>query len=304
MPDSSDFIPGSHYAFPNPIPAADTGAVRRQFRDLAYAGLSTAQKLDLYLPDGGGPHPLIISVHGGAFMGGDKGDTQVTPMLAGLERGYAVASINYRMSGEALFPVLIQDAKAAVRWLRAHAGEYSLDPLRFAAWGGSAGGWQVLMLGVTGGTAEFSDPCLPIAPESDAVQAVVAWFPPTNFLKMDEHLAASGFAPRAEEAHSGADSPESLLLGGKISEIPAAVRAANPETYLHPAIPPMLLQHGTGDRVVPHQQSVEFAEKASRITPPGRVQVDLLPGAGHADDRFGAADNVQRVLDWLDQCLK
>jgi acetyl esterase/lipase len=303
MGDTSEFVPGSHYAFPNPIPAADTGAVRGQYRDLAYAGLSPAQKLDLYLPDGGGPHPLIISVHGGAFMGGDKGDIQVVPMLAGLERGYAVASINYRMSGEALFPALIQDAKAAVRWLRAHAGQYHLDPLRFAAWGGSAGGWQVLMLGVTGGTPEFSDPRLPHAGQSDQVQAVVAWFPPTNFLKMDEHLAASGLAPSAEEAHSGANSPESLLLGGKITAIPAAVRAANPETYLHPAIPPMLLQHGTGDFIVPYQQSVEFAEKASRIAAAGRVQVELLPGAMHADQRFGAADNVSRVLDFLDAAL-
>jgi len=303
MTDSHEFTPGSHYAFPNPIPAAPSDTVRRKFLDLPYAPLSRAQKLDLYLPEGEGPHPLIISIHGGAFMGGDKADAQLTPMLAGLGRGYAIASINYRMRGEALFPALIQDAKAAVRWLRAHAAEYHLDPRRFAAWGGSAGGWQVLMLGVTGGRPEFFDPQLGNETVNDSVQAVIAWFPPTNFLKMDAHLAASGLAPLPEEAHGGVNSPESLLLGAKISDIPERVRQADPSTYLHPAIPPILLQHGSGDAIVPYQQSLEFAEKAVPIAGPERVLLDLLPGAGHGDERFNAPGNVARVLDFLSHCL-
>jgi acetyl esterase/lipase len=160
------------------------------------------------------------------------------------------------------------------------------------------------MLGVTGGTPAFADPRPGQIDSSDQVQAVVAWFPPTNFLKMDELLAASGLAPRDEEAHSGANSPESLLLGKRITEIPEQVRAANPETYIHPAIPPMLLQHGTGDEIVPYQQSVEFTEKARQTAGPGRIQLDLLGGAGHGDDRFGAAENVNRVLDFIDASLK
>jgi acetyl esterase/lipase len=302
MPDSTDFVPGSHYAFQNPIPPANAGAARLAGRDLAYAGLSKAQRLDLYLPEGAGPHPLIISVHGGAFMGGDKADQQLQPMLAGLARGYAVASINYRMSGEAIFPALIQDAKAAVRWLRAHAAAYDLDPDRFAAWGGSAGGWQVLMMGVTGGAPVFAWGGMPHTEQSDRLQAVVAWFPPTNFIKMDAHLAESGLAPAPEEAHSGANSPESLLIGAKIDTVPELVRDTDPATYLHPAVPPMLLQHGTGDFIVPYQQSVEFGAAAERLAP-GRVRVELLAGAGHGDERFGAPDNVARVLDFLDQNL-
>src|SRR5512137_108243 len=94
----------SHYGITEQPPAADTSFVKRRFLDIAYAGLSPSQKLDIYLPDeGSGPFPVIVALHGGAFMGGDKADMQVLPMLEGLKRGYAVVAINYRLSGEAKF---------------------------------------------------------------------------------------------------------------------------------------------------------------------------------------------------------
>jgi len=91
---------------------------------MAYAATSLSQKLDVYLPEGNGPFPVILSIHGGAFKGGDKRDGQLTPMLEGLKRGYAVVSINYRLSPEAIFPAQIFDVKAAVRWIRANAKQY------------------------------------------------------------------------------------------------------------------------------------------------------------------------------------
>ena len=129
--------PPPHLAIQGAPPRANTGHIRRKFLNLPYAALSPSQILDLYLPDEGeGPFPVIIAIHGGAFMGGDKADFQVLPMLEGLKRNYAVASINYRLSWEASFPALVQDGKAAVRWLRAHAAEYHFRPDRLAAWGG------------------------------------------------------------------------------------------------------------------------------------------------------------------------
>ena len=111
-----------HYAIAFEPPRADTRRIRRKWLDLAYADRSPSQKLDLYLPDeGNGPFPVIVSLHGGAFMGCDKADLQILPMLRGLKRGYAVAGVNYRLSGEATFPAPVQDDKAAVRWIRAHA---------------------------------------------------------------------------------------------------------------------------------------------------------------------------------------
>ncbi len=121
--------PKKHYAIPYEPPPANTDHVKRKFLDIPYASLSPAQKLDIYLPDEGeGPFPVIVWIHGGAFMGGDKADLQVLPSLEGLKRGYAVVAINYRLSGEARFPALVHDAKAAIRWIRANAQIYHFDP--------------------------------------------------------------------------------------------------------------------------------------------------------------------------------
>ena len=112
----------THYAVPFEIPPAKTDHIKRKMFDLPYANLSEAQKLDIYWPeDGDGPFPVIVSIHGGAFMGGDKRDVQLTPMLRALKRGYCVVGVNYRMSGEAKFPKLIHDIKAAIRWIRANS---------------------------------------------------------------------------------------------------------------------------------------------------------------------------------------
>jgi acetyl esterase/lipase len=295
----------SHYAVEGAPPPADTSHIKRKFLNLAYACTSAAQQLDVYLPnEGEGPFPVIIAIHGGAFMGCDKADLQVLPMLEGLKRCYAVVSINYRMSGEAKFPALVQDAKAAVRWVRANAVEYKFDPNRIAAWGGSAGGYLSNMLGISAGIPALEDLSLGNADQPCDVQAVVAWYAPANFLKMDEHLAASGLLAAPGLRHNEANSPESLLLGQLITEIPEKVNAANPEIYIRPAAPPFLLQHGTKDPVVPVQQSIEFAEKLRRVLGEENVTLELLEGAEHADMRFETPENVSRVLDFLDSHLK
>jgi len=297
--------PGKHYAIAEEPPQANTDHIRRRFLNIPYAHLSPAQKLDIYLPDeGDGPFPVIISIHGGAFMGCDKGDLQVLPMLEGLKRGYAVVAINYRLSREATFPALVHDAKAAVRWIRANARRYHFDPGKIAAWGSSAGGYLASILGTSAGVPELEDLSLGNPDFPSNVQAVVDWFGPTDFLKMDEQLAALGLSPPPGMEHSGANSPESLLLGQRITEIPDRVRAANPETYITAAAPPFLLQHGTRDAVVPVQQSINFAARLRSSLGPDRVTLDLLEGAEHADPRFEAPENVQRVLDFLDKHLK
>lgn len=294
-----------HYAVPLMIPPAKTDHIQRKMFDVAYAAVSPAQRLDIYWPeDGDGPFPVIVSIHGGAFMGGDKRDVQITSMLKGLKRGYCVIGVNYRMSGEATFPALVHDIKAAIRWIRANAENYLFDPNRIATWGGSAGGYQSLMAGVSANVPDLEDPSLGNAGEPSHVQAVVAWFPPTDFLKMDEQLEESGMAPPEDEAHNGANSPESLLLGRKITEVPELVRLANPETYIHPDTPPFFIQHGTKDNIVPHQQSVNFAAKVRELCGSERVVLELIEGAGHADPKFDTAKNVKKVLDFLDVHLK
>jgi len=297
--------PPPHYAVEGELPPANTDRIRRKHLDLAYANRSSSQRLDIYLPDqGDGPFPVIVAIHGGAFMRCDKADAQVQPMLEGLKRGYAVVSINYRLSWEAHFPALVHDAKAAVRWIRAQAEAYHFRPDRLAAWGGSAGGYLSTMLGVSAGVPGLEDLSLGNAEQPSDVQAVVAWFGPTDFLRMDEQLEASGFLPPKGMRHSEPDSPESLLLGHPITVVPELVRAANPETYVRPGLPPFFLQHGSLDTVVPVQQSVKLAARLENALGADRVRLELLPGAGHADPQFEAPGNVEKVLDFLDLYLK
>ncbi len=305
MSDHTSSEPKVHAAIQGGHPPADTSHIKRKFLDIQYAHLSPAQKLDIYLPaEGDGPFPVIVSIHGGAFMGCDKSDAQVMPMLEGLKRGYAVVAINYRLSGEAMFPELVQDGKAAIRWIRANAPHYGFDPQRIAAWGGSAGGYLATMLGVTAGVSELEDLSLGNAEQPCHVQAVVSWFAPTDFLKMDEQLAELGMPPPPGMEHNGENSPESLLLGRRITEIPDLVKAANPETYVTPDAPPFFLQHGTRDAIVPVQMSINMAAKLERALGKDKVRLDLIEGAEHGDPRFDAPENVEKVLDWLDQHLK
>jgi acetyl esterase/lipase len=221
--------------------------------------------------------------------------------LSGIERGYAVASVNYRLSGEAIFPAGLQDVKAAVRWLRANAAQYHLDGNRVAACGGSAGGYYAVMLGVTAGLSDLDDLSLGHREYSCAVQAVVDWFGPIDFLTMDEQLAASGMGPAN---HSKADSPESRFLGAKITDIPDKVRQASPLAYIHAAMPPILIQHGRMDAMVPVQQSMSLAQKLQETVGPDRFEFDILEDADHGDPLFETGANMNRVFQFLDRYLK
>lgn len=242
-------------------------------RDIAYVPNGhERQTLDLFLPAADGPLPLLIWVHGGAFRMGSKADK--VP-LAYLEDGFAVASLNYRLSQHALFPAQIQDIKAAVRWLRAHAADYNLDPNRFGAFGESAGGHLVAMLGVTGHVDEFEvGEHLDV---SSRVQAVADHFGPTDFLQMDTHRLPTGMI------HDVPDSPESELVGGPIQDHPDRVAAANPVTYVRGDAPPFLIVHGDQDPLVPYHQSVLLNDALQAAGVP--VTFYTVKGEGHGNFR-------------------
>lgn len=229
------------------------------YRDLAYVENGhPRQKLDLYLPADGENRPLIVWIHGGAFrMGSKEGNENDQLPFDYLRKGYALASLNYRLSQHAIFPAQIEDCKAAVRWLRARSAEFKLDPKRFAAWGPSAGGHLAAMLGTAGHVTE-----LEVGAHLDVssrVQYVVDYFGPTDFLQMDTQRLPDGMI------HDAADSPESELVGGPIQEYPEKVARANPVTYVTADSPPFLIVHGDCDPLVPYGQSlllVEALEKA------------------------------------------
>ena len=214
-------------------------------RDLIYGRVGERElPLDLYLPpDTSSPVPVVIWVHGGGWRGGSKGNGGHARNIT--TRGFAVVDVEYRLSGEALFPAQIEDCKTAVRWVRANAEKYNLDPDHIGAWGSSAGGHLVAMMGLTHdeGVFETDDH----SQYSSAVQAVCNWFGPTDFLRMND------FEGRID--HDAADSPESMLIGGPIQENVEKVAAANPITYVSENDPPMLILHGEKDLSVPYNQS-------------------------------------------------
>lgn len=268
--------------------------------DLAYASVSDTQKLDLYIPEGTGPFPVVIMVHGGGFMFGDKADgaglTGVDQLLAA---GYAVASINYRLSGEAQYPAQIFDAKAAVRFLRANASQYNLNPDKFGAWGASAGGNLVSLLGTTCGVAELEGD-LGNNDQSSCVQAVVDWFGPIDFLKMQEQLTEAGCSASTDEASS----PESKLVGAPIQTVPEKVALTNPMNYITLDDAPFLIQNGTADCNIPPVQNKNLADALSAVIGADHVTYVSLEGAGHGGSQFETAENLAMVIAFLDTYLK
>lgn len=283
------------------IPQADLSNIQRKWLDIPYANISNAQKLDIYLPEeGDGPFPVILHIHGGAFAIGDKRDMYLMSYFLGFERGYAVVSVNYRLSGEAIFPAGLQDLKASIRWLRAIQEQYYLDGNRIAACGGSAGGNYAAMLSLTPNVSELDDLSLGNSDYPCDIQAAVDMFGPTDFLKMDEQLAESGLGPCD---HNDVDSPESRYLGAKITKIPSKVQQANPMTYIHKDMPPILIQHGRKDHLVPVQQSIIFVEKLKKYVDHDRFEFDILEDADHGDPLFETQENMNRVFSFLDKHL-
>ena len=271
------------------------------YTDLAYASLSPAQTLDLYLPAGEGPFPLVLIIHGGGFQEGDKrGSAEMDRVDPLLQAGYAVASANYRLSGEAIYPAQIHDVKTAVRFLRAHAEEYRLDADHFGAWGSSAGGTLSALLGTTCGDAELEGSELGFAEQSSCIQAVVDWFGLVDLLQMDTQFAGTG----CPTGYSKADSAESRLVGAPLQSVPDLVQKTNPMNYIDPTDPPFLIQHGSADCRVPPVQSQLLAEALAAIIGAEKVDYSVLEGAGHGGAAFKTDANLQRVLAFLDRYLK
>ena len=250
--------------------------------------------LDLYLPENAPERlPVIMWVHGGGWEGGDRHDRIAIPMTT---HGYAVASIDYRLSGIAKWPAQIEDCKAAVRWLRTHARAYGLDPMHIGVWGASAGGHLVALLGTTGDVKELEgnegNP-----DQSSRVQAVCDFFGPTDFLVINEE-AKKGPVPPAIQ-HDSPNSPEAHLLGGPIQENKDKARSANPITYVSKDDPPFLIMHGDHDPLVPLAQSQLLLDALKQANVPAELVV--IPSAGHG---FGGPKVMEQVTKFFDKYLK
>jgi len=272
------------------VPHAATTYLNLEFANVDGQSL----KLDLYLPNARGPFPVVVSVHGGGWTTGSRSDGTAVLQVA---RGYAVANIDYRLAPGSRYPAQIEDCKAAVRWLRANAARFNLSSTAIGVMGYSAGGHLAALLGTTGGVDELEGVELGNAGFSSRVRAVVDYFGPTDLLK----LASQALPCEPGDPNAPGEAP-SVLIGCPIQSCPVATEKANPIQYVTRDDAAFLILHGTGDCLVPWQQSqiLYDALKAMGLD----AKLVLLPLAGHADPAFLLPMYQDKVNDFLDKHLK
>jgi acetyl esterase/lipase len=264
--------------------------------DVAYATVNMEQRINLRIPDGAGPFPVLIYLHGGGWATGSyRGPSEFDDAAS---RGYVYAHIGYRLSGSDKAPAQIQDVKAAIRFLRAHAAEYKLDPARIGVAGESAGGHLAALAGTSGDVASLEDLNQGNATMSSRVQAVADFFGPTDFTLMDTQAAALGCA---NQTHGGPDSGVSQFVGCAVSLCPDKAQLQNPVTYVSNDDPPFFIAHGLVDCLVPWTQSeiLDTALQAANVV----STLEKVPTGGHGPNMFNRG-TVDRAYNFLDQVLK
>lgn len=283
----------------------DTETVRNK-ETVAYASESASQVCDIYLPDGDEPFPVIILVHGGGFQFGDQGMPLIKPVIdAGIENGYAVVSVDYRKSAEAIFPAAVSDVKAAVRFVKANAEEYGFDVEHIAIWGESAGAYLSLMTALTPEVSELNGDVTDNSEQTSSVTALVDFYGPVEFYTMDEEYQSIGVE---DTSYSSADSFESKFLGQPIGEDKDATYQTYWETYKS-RLPENYklsawIQVGNADEKVPYTQSKNFAERLSETIGSEYVHFEIIDGAGHEDEKFYSQSNLDKVFAFLDSVMK
>ena len=268
----------------------NTVAQEPTFADVPYiSGGGERQQLDIYLPKNYQEVeklPVLVWVHGGSWQRGSKKDM---PGKNYVELGYACVSINYRLSQHAVFPAQIEDCKAAIRWLRANAKKYHLDPDRIGVWGASAGGHLVALLGTSHHKKEFD--VGDHLDQSSEVQAVCAIFGVMDF---------TPFAALPADLQRGGSVVN--LFGGSVAEKRELAGLASPIFHITKDCPPFLLLHGTEDRLVPVSQSTRFYDALKKAGV--EAEIVIQEGAGHDSSVFSPPETQKKVIDFFDKNVK
>lgn len=272
------------------LPAA--GADFRKVSDIPFAVADGHElRLDIYVPNGVDRPPLIVYVHGGAWRADSK---ESMPLAALIAQGFAVASVDYRLSPVAQFPAQIHDIKAAIRFLRAKQSEYGYDAGVLTISGSSAGGHLAALVGVTNGNKELEGDLGDYRDQSSDVQAIVDYYGASNFLTILKQSTPHGIGVRVPALQ--------LLLGAQPEDTPDLAKLASPLFQVDPSDPPLLLLHGDQDPQMPINQSHELhgAYKAAGLP----VRFEVLHGAGHGGGRFYDDHSTKVVTTFLDEHVR
>jgi acetyl esterase/lipase len=266
--------------------AAEAPAV---VRDVEYARVGKERlALDLYKPVGEQRAPLVVWVHGGAWRSGSRTSMPLAGLVA---QGYAVASVDYRLTPVAPFPAQVHDIKAAIRFLRARQAELGIDAERIAIAGDSAGGHLAVLVGVSGGVAELEGEVGEHARESSDVQAIVSFYGASNLTTILAQSTPHGLGVRIPALQ--------LLLGGQPEDKPELARLASPVTHVDASDPPLLLLHGDQDPQMPINQAHELVGKYEELKLP--VQLEVVHGAAHGGDAFYDTRRIEILRAFLER---
>jgi acetyl esterase/lipase len=264
---------------------------RPDFADQPY-GEGARQVLDVYLPEGPGPFPFVVDIHGGAFRMGSK--TMHPPSEQVLSAGFAIVRPNYRLSDTDLWPAQLDDCLAATALVLDRAADYGLAADRFALWGQSAGGFLAVST------------ALSLIEAGHPPRAVIDFFGPMDFSTMDADMAALG-REATMGATDAAESAESQLLGFAVESDREAARAVGPVGRLDAMaprpLPPLFVRHGDADPLIAHGQSERLAAAWSRVDPAAEIDLALVAGAGHGGGDFDTAVVLDPMLAFLGRHL-
>ena len=262
---------------------AKTDYINRKFLDIQYAEGDERRQLDIYLPnEGEGPYPVVIDIFGGGWFFGNKSSYKLEPALKLIRKGFAVVSINYSLSYQQQFPIQIDEIKAAIRYIKANAANYNLDPSRVALMGESAGAHYAALCALSSSCNMLEDKeTWGNAQVTSEVQAVIAVYCPTRLDILKEELDVLGLEPTYKEVGEE-DSMEGMLFGRKKpSEGPILVNLADPHTYVNKSCPPFLFLHGDRDQCIPILQSMTLAASIKQVAGLERAEYHIIKGAKH-----------------------
>lgn len=270
---------------------SDLGAFSK-LTDIRFAVVDSHElKLDLYLPKKVEKPPLIVWVHGGAWRSGSKDRMPLTDLV---REGYAVASVDYRLSPVAKFPAAIHDIKAAIRFLRAKRKDYGYDPKKIAIAGASAGGHLVALVGTTNGHKGLEGKGGDHADQSSDVQAIVSYYGASNFMTILDQSTPHGLNVRVPAL--------GLFIGGRPEEVPELAKLASPVFHVDANDPPLLLIHGDQDPQMPINQSHELHGQYKELGL--KVEFEVVHGAAHGGKAFYDARRTELVKRFLDECVR
>jgi len=268
-----------------------TAALADTQADIEYAKVGELSlKLDLHRPQMENP-ALIVYVHGGGWRAGSKQDVPIGKLL---DKGFAIASVDYRLSPQAAFPAQVHDIKAAIRFLRANAGVFHINTSKIAIIGSSAGGHLAALVGVTNGNKELEGKVGEHLDQSSDVQVIVSYYGASNLETILSQSTPKGLEYRIPALK--------LLLGDTPDKKPELAKLASPVAHLDKKDPPLLLIHGDADPQMPPQQSQELAKAYEALGLP--VTLIVMPGSKHGGKEFYDDERTAIVAKFLDKVLR